>query len=58
VFKIDVGEFNRNLDIAQSLGVDVMQGIPVAVFFAPIGSSTSTRQGTDQILAYLKAVAE
>ena len=33
---VDVGEFNRNLDIAKSLGIDVTEAIPTAVFFPPM----------------------
>jgi thioredoxin 1 len=32
---VDVGEFNRNLDIAKSLGIDVTEAIPTAAFFPP-----------------------
>lgn len=51
--KVDVGEFNRNLEIARSLGVDVNQGIPAAVFFPPNGIPPSREVGNAQILAYL-----
>lgn len=35
---IDVGEFDRNLDLAKSVGLDVVQtGIPAAAFFTPDG---------------------
>jgi thioredoxin 1 len=50
---VDVGEFNRNLDIARSLGVDINQGIPVAVFFLPEQVPASRKIGEAQILAYL-----
>ena len=50
---VDVGQFNRNLDIARSLGVDVNQGIPAAVFFLPEQGPASRKIGNAQILAYL-----
>ena len=50
---VDVGQFNQNLDIARSLGVDVNQGIPVAVFFLPEQVPASRKTGEAQILAYL-----
>jgi thiol-disulfide isomerase/thioredoxin len=56
VVNIDVGEFNRNLNVARSLGVDVSQGIPVAVFFPPHNEISSVKLGTEQILAYIKEV--
>jgi thioredoxin 1 len=57
LFKVDVGEFNRNLGIARSLGVDVNQGIPAAVFLSPDGLRVR-KQGVDQILAFLRSHAE
>jgi len=56
VVNIDVGEFNRNLNVARSVGVDVNQGIPVAVFFPPHSDVTSVKLGTQQILGYIKEV--
>ena len=56
VVNIDVGEFNRNVNVARSLGIDVTEGIPVAVFFPPRGDVSSVRLGTQQILAYIKEV--
>jgi len=50
---VDVGQFDRNLDIARSLGVDVNQGIPAAVFFLPEQGSASRKIGNAQILDYL-----
>jgi thioredoxin 1 len=50
---VDVGQFNQNLDIARSLGVDVNQGIPAAVFFLPGEVQASRKIGNVQILAYL-----
>jgi protein disulfide-isomerase len=54
VLKVDVGEFNRNIDLAKSLGIDVTAGIPAAVFFPSDGTAQSSRQGTKQILSYLR----
>jgi len=56
VVNIDVGEFNRNVNVARSLGIDVTEGIPVAVFFPPRSDVSSVRLGTKQILAYIKEV--
>jgi len=68
VLKVDVGQFNRNLDIAKSLGVDLNKGIPTAVFFAPDGKRVgatnkgelepSAKYGTQQIYGFLKEIAE
>jgi protein disulfide-isomerase len=58
VFNVDVGQFNRNIDIAKSLDVDINQGIPTAVFFPPGEAAPSKRLGTNQILAYLNDVLE
>ena len=68
LLKVDVGEFNRNLEMAALLGVDINQGIPTAVFFAPDGNrigatnggelGPSQKYGSNQILAFLKEVAE
>jgi len=56
VVNVDVGEFNRNLNVARSLGVDVTQGIPVAVFFPPRSDVHLVKLGTEQILRYIKEV--
>jgi thioredoxin len=56
VVNIDVGEFNRNLNVARSLGIDVTEGIPVAVFFPPRGDVSSVKLGTEQILEFVKEV--
>jgi thioredoxin 1 len=53
VVQVDVGEFNRNLDIARSLGIDVNQGIPAAVFIPPIAVPPANRVGNTQILEYI-----
>jgi thiol:disulfide interchange protein len=53
--KIDVGEFNRNLDTASRLGIDIKNGvIPTAVFFSPATSLSTTKIGTREILTFLK----
>ena len=55
VFRVDVGEFNRNLDIANQLGIDIKNGvIPTAVFFSPPPTVRSTKVGTHEILTFLK----
>jgi thiol:disulfide interchange protein len=54
VLKVDVGEFNRNLDAARSLGIDVTTpGIPAAVFFPHDAGPPVTKFGSSQILAFL-----
>lgn len=68
VLKVDVGQFDKNLDIAKSLGVTLDKGIPTAVFFAPDGNKVgatnngelepSRKYGTKQIYAFLKDIAE
>jgi len=55
---VDVGQFNRNLDVAQYLGVDVNQGIPAAVFFLPEPVPESLKIGNAQILAYIHQLEE
>jgi thiol:disulfide interchange protein len=57
VVSIDVGEFNRNLNVARSLGVDVDQGIPAAIFFSANGGGPCPKRGTNQIVQYLKELA-
>lgn len=49
---VDVGQFNRNLDVARLLGVDVNQGIPSA-FFLRENAPVSRQVGNAQILSYL-----
>jgi protein disulfide-isomerase len=56
VIHVDVGEFNRNLAVARSLGVDVNDGIPAAVFFPPSGSPVR-KTGNREILDFLEHVA-
>ena len=55
---LDVGQFNRNLDIARYLGVDVNQGIPAAVFFLPGHVPAVRKIGNAQILAYIRQLEE
>ena len=57
VLTVDVGEFNRNLAIARSLGVDLNQGIPTAAFFSPDSTVPTVKLGTPQILSYIREVA-
>ena len=57
ILRVDVGEFDRNLAVAKSLGVEVSQGIPTAVFFPSSGTSQAIRRGTAPILAYLREAA-
>ena len=65
---IDVGRKDRNLDLANQLGVHVENGIPVAVFFDPNGVPIgTTNEGqlepsryltSRQILRFVSAVVE
>lgn len=57
VVGVDVGEFDRNVDVARALGIDMNQGIPAAVFFAPDGIQSSRRVGVNPILQYLAEAA-
>jgi thiol:disulfide interchange protein len=68
ILKVDVGRFDRNLDLAKSIGVDLDKGIPTAVFFAPDGNKVGAtnkgeleparKYGNKQIYAFLKEIAE
>ena len=53
VLYVDVGEFNRNLDIAKSLGIDVTEAIPTAAFFPPNSDQPIIKRGTSPILAFV-----
>jgi protein disulfide-isomerase len=65
---IDVGKFNRNRDVAESLGVSLTRGIPVAVFFSPGGEIIGTTNNgelepsrhysSQQILKFVRDVVE
>lgn len=65
---VDVGKFNRNVDLASELGVDLSRGIPVAVFFDPSGEVLgATNQGqleparyysSKQILRFLRTIVD
>lgn len=58
LLSVDVGEFNRNIDVAGSISVDVTAGIPVVALFAPSDSTPTIRRGTDQVLALLGDLAQ
>jgi thioredoxin 1 len=65
---VDVGEFDKNADVARELGVAPVNGIPLAVFFSSDGRPIcDTRRGelepsrhytSSEILDFLKEVAE
>jgi len=65
---VDVGKFNRNRDVAEELGVDLAQGIPVAIFFDPTGTKIGTTNdgqleparfySSKQILKFVRDIAE
>ena len=68
IVKVDIGDFDRNLDVATDLGVDLQMGIPVAVFFDRDGDVIgATNRGelepsrsytSRQILAFLRDVVD
>lgn len=65
---VDVGEKDRNLELADELGVTIDRGIPVAVFFNPDGTPLGTTNDgqlepsrhftSRQILRFVNAVVE
>ena len=65
---VDVGKFNQNHDVAESLGVSLSRGIPVAVFFDPEGNVIGTTNdgqleparhySSKQILKFVRDIAE
>lgn len=65
---VDVGKFNQNRDVAESLGISLSRGIPVAVFFDPDGDLIGTtndgqleparRYSSKQILKFVRDIAE
>ncbi len=65
---VDVGKFNQNRDVAESLGVSLSRGIPVAVFFGPEGQVIGTTNegqleparhySSKQILKFVRDIAE
>jgi len=65
---VDVGKFNQNRDVVESLGVSLSRGIPVAVFFDPEGQVIGTtnegqleparRYSSKQILKFVRDIAE
>lgn len=65
---VDVGMFNRNLDVAESLGVSLSRGIPVAIFFDADGELIGTtnegqlekarKYSSRQILEFVRDIAE
>jgi len=69
LLRVDVGpKGEKNLDVGESLGLDMSHGIPAAVFFAPDGApigatshgelEPSRKFTARQILAFLTNVAE
>ena len=67
VTKIDVGDFNKNLDLAQQMGDAVKKGIPAVAVLAPDGTlqratlagelASARKLGPDQVLAVFEALA-
>jgi len=65
---VDVGKFNQNRDVAESLGVSLSRGIPVAIFFGPEGKligttnegqlETARKYSSEQILKFVRDIAE
>jgi thiol:disulfide interchange protein len=68
LLKVDIGQSDRNLDVAESLGLDLNHGIPAVIFYGPdgrqIGATNngelepSRNYSAKQILQFLKQVAE
>ena len=65
---VNVGKFNQNADLATELGVTLSNGIPVAIFFDPVGQVIGTtnegqleparRYSSKQILKFVRDIAE
>lgn len=65
---VDVGKFNQNRDVAESLGVSLSRGIPVAIFFDSDGELIGTtnegqleaarKYSSKQILKFVRDIAE
>ena len=65
---VDVGKFNQNRDVAKALGVSLMRGIPVAIFFDPEGEIIGTTNegqleparhySSKQILKFVRDIVE
>ena len=65
---VDVGKFNRNRDVAESVGVSLTRGIPVAVVFdrdgEPIGTTNDGQleparyYSSKQILRFVRNIVE
>ena len=65
---VDVGKFNQNRDVAESLGVSLSRGIPVAIFFDPAGEVIGTTNdgqleparyySSKQILKFVRDIVE
>jgi protein disulfide-isomerase len=65
---IDVGKLNRNREVAESLGVSLTRGIPVAIVFDPGGNllgttndgqlETARYYSSQQILKFVRGIAE
>lgn len=65
---VDVGKLNQNRDVAESLGVSLSRGIPVAIFFDPDGNVIGTTNdgqleparhySSKQILKFIRDIAE
>jgi thiol:disulfide interchange protein len=66
--QVDIGKFNRNLELAAELGADLSRGIPVAIVFDPSGAALGvTNEGqleparyysSKQILRFLRTVVD
>jgi protein disulfide-isomerase len=65
---VNVGKFNQNRDVAETLGVNLERGIPVAVFFDQQGNVIGTTNegqleparhySSRQILKFIRDIAE
>jgi thioredoxin 1 len=68
LLKVDIGQSDRNLDVAGSLGLDINHGIPAALFYGPDGKQIgatnngelepSRNYNAKHILLFLKDIVE
>ncbi|HUA63261.1 MAG TPA: thioredoxin family protein [Verrucomicrobiae bacterium] len=68
VVSVDVGQFDKNLDVVKSAGADLKKGIPVAAFLSSDGALIGTtnngelepsrKYGAQQVLRFLREVVD
>jgi protein disulfide-isomerase len=67
VVKVDVGRFDRNVDIAERYGVPLKRGIPAVAVLSPVGEvlhatrggelADARKMGEDGVLEYFKRMS-